>query len=173
MKLTVELTAQEQAAIHGWVNYYREHPEKVGTPNQWRLVLDSRSQARFAEIEAHFYSTSPVPPPLPPTSGTLAAFFARQAAGQWRAYCSSFFTESGLLQQAYPHRYDDVSRILGFYGPGGPGNVSGERRADGTYWFWKYVNGEAVVTKDENGAADAHVQANCAASGMPYMTLTF
>ena len=67
MDLKIRLTAQEEADIHGWVNYYAANPGKIGTPEQYRIVLDSRTAERYNEVAAQF-SAPPVVVP-PPSTG--------------------------------------------------------------------------------------------------------
>lgn len=64
MKLSIDLSAKEEANIRAWVAYMRAHPEYVGvasgnwnngTPDyQTRLVLEEQTRARFDEIAAQF-----------------------------------------------------------------------------------------------------------------------
>ncbi len=61
MKLTIDLSPAEESDIHGWVNYYRMHPEEAGEP--YRIVLKERTRARFEQIEAQFDS------PIQPSAG--------------------------------------------------------------------------------------------------------
>lgn len=58
MRLYVDLTQGEEDDIHGWVNYFTEHPAEL----PFRLVLKERSHARLEQIAAQF---NPAPPPLP------------------------------------------------------------------------------------------------------------
>jgi hypothetical protein len=110
----------------------------------------------------------PAPGDLPPPpTDPISAYRARLAGGQWRAYASVFFTEANELKTAFPNRAQDIDLILALYGPGGGGNISGE--TDGTnYWFYKWINGQAVKTPDVNGAADAYVYS---LAGPSYRTL--
>ena len=67
MDLKIRLTAQEEADIHGWVNYYAANPGKIGTPEQYRIVLDSRTAERYNEVAAQFAAPPVVVPP--PSTG--------------------------------------------------------------------------------------------------------
>lgn len=74
MKLTIDLTPDEEAAIRGWVNYYAAHSAYIGVPPpavkppgaptwQTRIVLDSCTHERYNEIAAQ--CLGPIAPSLP------------------------------------------------------------------------------------------------------------
>lgn len=66
MRLFVDLSAQEESDLHGWVNMGLADPSFADHP--YRIVLSERTRARFEQIAAQFASppTGPVTPP-PPT----------------------------------------------------------------------------------------------------------
>ncbi|MCC6194496.1 MAG: hypothetical protein IT518_08520 [Burkholderiales bacterium] len=62
MKLTITLSPQEAADIHGWVNLGKSDPAFADHP--YRIVLSERTRARYDEVAAQF--DAPPAPPAPP-----------------------------------------------------------------------------------------------------------
>lgn len=151
MKLTIDLSPQEEADIAGWVNFYRAHPETADYPT--RLVLSERTRARLDQIAAQF---------APPTPADVLWRF-RAAPSQWAKW--RFATSEEICALLAIHNPNDVHQRVNFYSNGGGGNVQGQARTDGTYWFWKTVGGHEVLTLDVGGAADDYVAAVCAGNG--------
>jgi len=51
-RLYVDLSLEEENNLHGWVNYYRAHPELAALPT--KIVLTERTAARLAQVSAQF-----------------------------------------------------------------------------------------------------------------------
>jgi hypothetical protein len=155
--ITLQLTDAEDAAIAGWVNYYRANPQFVGVPPppnptqpphyQSRIVLDSTQVARYNELNAQF-------PVNPPADQFADLKWRQKYVGSWAAFAPVFFKESNALKAAYPQLENTVSLLNNYYGPGGYGNVSGSRNGN-AFTFFNFI-----TQKDEpdvDGAADAFI----------------
>lgn len=70
MKLTVDLSPQEQADLQGWVNLGLADPSFADHP--YRIVLSERTRARFEQVAAQFALPPPMPPTPPPPEGEVA-----------------------------------------------------------------------------------------------------
>jgi len=103
----------------------------------------------------------PVEPPVPPPNPDALARM-RAAPSQLSMWQPATSPEVGAMNYYYgPER---VAQQLAFYGPGMPGNVTTRQTGPGSYDF---INGAQQWQADINGAGDAFVAANAAASGNP------
>jgi len=89
-------------------------------------------------------------PPVPP-SDPFADLKFRQTIGSWAAFQPQFFIESNALKQAYPDKVHTISQINNYYGPGGFGNVNGNR--SGNQFFYRDI-ATGKLLPDINGACD-------------------
>ena len=115
MRLYIDLTADEEADIHGWVNHYAANPGELPT----RLVLKERSQARLQQIAAQFggQSVPAPPPPPPPSTGTV--YEARQLeADDWVYYVQTPAVEwrvQGPAKAARINSYQSGGTNYGYF----------------------------------------------------------
>lgn len=70
MRIWFDLTPEETAQVHGWKNYLDQNPGIIGTDQQWRILLSSRSRQRYEEVAFQFGGAKP--PELPPAPPPLA-----------------------------------------------------------------------------------------------------
>jgi hypothetical protein len=171
MKLTIDLSLTEEGNIRGWVNKGLTDPVFAAHP--WRIVLEERTQARFDQVAAQFGAT---PGPTPPPGDPFADLKWRQATfGSWAAFQPQFLTpdESNGLKAAHPELAQTLDLLAAYYGPGGWGNITGQR-LNNVFYFNNFKTG--VMERDSNGAADKFILGNSVSAehpnGVPPPSLT-
>jgi len=143
MKLTIDLSPDEEYNLRAWVGMGQYDPAFADNP--WRIVLQERTRARYDQVAAQFAEAPPGDP--------LARIFA--APSQWAKWLDQSSAESeALIAGGYLTR-EDKNRLNNWWQQNG---VKG-RRDGNRYVYYTYPAGVETLNVDTGGADAATEQA--------------